>query len=77
MGGLTPPPPIATVTPPNEHSPPPRCKPQKSLNNTLSRQEAEKLGADEALLLNGAGNLTEAAAANLFLVAGEEPSQVL
>jgi len=61
---------IATVTRRNEHSPLSRIKTLNALDNVLAAQEAARLGADDALLLNGAGNLTEAAAANLFLVAG-------
>ena len=63
---------IATVTRRNEHSPLARCKCLSFLDNILARREAEKLGADEALLLNTAGRLAEAAAANLFLVLGGE-----
>ena len=60
---------IATVTRRNEHSPLSRIKTLNALDNVLAAQEAARRNADEALLLNGAGNLTEAAAANLFLVA--------
>ena len=63
---------IATVTRRNEHSPLARCKCLNFLDNILARQEAEKLGADEALLLNTAGRLAEASAANLFAVIGAE-----
>ncbi len=61
---------IATVTRRNEHSPLSRIKTLNALDNVLAAQEAARRNADEALLLNGAGNLTEATAANLFLVAG-------
>ncbi|HEV8177531.1 MAG TPA: aminotransferase class IV, partial [Gemmatimonadales bacterium] len=40
------------------------------LENVLTRREAEARGADEALLLNTAGRLAGASAANLFLVLG-------
>ena len=59
---------IATVTRRNEHSPLAGCKCLNFLDNILARQEAEKRGADEALLLNTAGRLAEASAANLFAV---------
>ncbi len=59
---------LAAVTRRNEHSPLSRIKSLNALDNVLAAQEAARRGADEALLLNGAGNLTEAAAANLFLV---------
>jgi branched-chain amino acid aminotransferase len=61
---------IATVTRRNEHSPLSRCKCLNFLDNILARREAEKRGADEALLLNSNGRLAEAAAANLFVVLG-------
>jgi branched-chain amino acid aminotransferase len=61
---------IATVTRRNEHSPLSRIKSLNALDNVLAAQEAARRNADEVLLLNGAGNLAEAAAANLFLVAG-------
>jgi branched-chain amino acid aminotransferase len=38
------------------------------LGAVLAQREADAAGADDALLLNTAGNLAEAAAANLFLV---------
>jgi len=59
---------IARVTRRNEHSPLSQCKCLNYLDNILARQEAETGGADEALLLNTAGRLAEASAANLFLV---------
>lgn len=59
---------IATVTRRNEHSPLSRIKSLNALDNVLAAQEAARRNADEVLLLNGAGNLAEAAAANLFLV---------
>ncbi len=52
----------------NEHSPLANLKTLNFLDNVLARQEAVKAGADEALLLNTAGNLAEASAANLFVV---------
>ncbi|MBT9171675.1 MAG: Branched-chain-amino-acid aminotransferase [Syntrophomonadaceae bacterium] len=59
---------IAAATRRNEHSPLARHKTTNFLDNVLARREAVAAGADEALLLNTAGNLCEAAAANLFLV---------
>jgi branched-subunit amino acid aminotransferase/4-amino-4-deoxychorismate lyase len=61
---------IAAATRRNEHSPLARHKTTNFLDNVLARREAKAAGADEALLLNTAGNLCEAAAANLFLVCG-------
>lgn len=52
----------------NERSPLCRIKSLSYLDNVLARQEATEAGADEALLLNSAGALTGASAANLFLV---------
>jgi branched-chain amino acid aminotransferase len=59
---------IAETTRRNEFSPLSRCKSLNYLDNIIARQEANDRGADEALLLNTAGNLAEATAANLFLV---------
>ena len=54
----------------NEHSVLSRVKSSNYLDNILARQEAAKHGADEALLLNTAGVLCGASAANLFIVLG-------
>jgi branched-chain amino acid aminotransferase len=59
---------IATATRRNEHSPLSRIKSLNYLDNILAAREAAEKGADEALLLNGAGNLASASAANLFAV---------
>ena len=52
----------------NEHSPLARVKSLNYLDNVLARREAEARGADDALLLNTAGGLACASAANLFLL---------
>lgn len=59
---------IATVTRRNEHSPLSRIKSTNCLDGILAAREASMRNVDEALLLNGAGNLAEASIANLFLV---------
>ena len=59
---------IATTTRRNELSPLCRCKCINFLDNVLARMEADRRGANEAILLNTAGNIAETAAANLFLV---------
>ena len=46
----------------------PRVKSLNYLNNALAKQEARRQGADEALLLNAAGNVAEASVANVFVV---------
>jgi branched-chain amino acid aminotransferase len=46
----------------------PRVKSLNYLNNALAKLEAKQRGADEALLLNAAGMIAEAAVANLFVV---------
>jgi branched-chain amino acid aminotransferase len=61
---------IATTTRRNEHSPLSGIKSIGYLDGILAAREAAKQDADDALLLNGAGNLAEATAANLFLVIG-------
>lgn len=52
----------------NERSPLARIKSLNYLDNVLAFREAEARGADDALLLNTAGDLACASAANLFLV---------
>ena len=44
----------------------PRVKSLNYLNNALAKLEARRRGADEALLLNQAGQVAEASVANLF-----------
>jgi len=46
----------------------PRVKSLNYLNNVLAKQEARRQGADEALLLNAAGQVVEASVANVFAV---------
>jgi branched-chain amino acid aminotransferase len=45
----------------------PRVKSLNYLNNAMAKLEARQRGADEALLLNLAGNVAEASVANLFV----------
>lgn len=45
-----------------------RIKSLNYLDNIMARREAVQQGADEAIMLNSAGNLAAASAANLFLV---------
>jgi len=59
---------VARATRRNERSPVSRMKALGYLDNLLALQEARAAGADEAVLLNGAGRLACAATANLFLV---------
>jgi branched-subunit amino acid aminotransferase/4-amino-4-deoxychorismate lyase len=61
---------IAATTRRNEQSLLSGVKATSNLDNVLAAREAREKGAHEALLLNGAGNLAEAASANLFLVLG-------
>lgn len=58
---------ITSSIPRNERSPLARIKALSYLENVLARREADAHGADEALLLNTAGYLVCASAANLFL----------
>ena len=59
---------VISGIPRNEHSPLARVKSLNYLDNVLARHEAETRGADDALLLNTAGDLACASAANLFLL---------
>jgi len=59
---------IATTTRRNELSPLSRIKSLNYLDSILARREAEEAGADDALLLNTAGYVAEATAANVFLL---------
>jgi aminodeoxychorismate lyase len=52
----------------NQASPASRLKTLAYLDNVLARREARGLGADEAVMLNTAGQVACAAAANLFWV---------
>lgn len=75
LGSLPPPPGparavVATVTRRNEHSPLSRIKSLSYLDGVLARQEAQRQGADDAVLLNTAGRVAEASAANLFVAVG-------
>ncbi len=49
----------------------PRVKSLNYLNNALAKREARLRGADEALVLNGAGAVAEAAVANVFYARGD------
>jgi branched-chain amino acid aminotransferase len=59
---------VAQQTRRNEFSPLSQCKSLDYLDNIIARQEAERAGANEALLLNTKGRLAEATISNLFLV---------
>jgi branched-chain amino acid aminotransferase len=62
---------VISSIPRNEHSPLARIKALSYLDNVLARRESEARGVDEALMLNTAGHLACASAANLFLARGE------
>jgi branched-chain amino acid aminotransferase len=55
----------------NETSPLSGVKSLNHLDNLLSKEEARRLGADEAILLNTRGQVAEGSASNVFLVVGE------
>lgn len=68
-------PPVNTIiasAPRNQHSPLTQIKSLNFLEFILARQEAEQKNANEALLLNTNGHLTEATTANLFIVQNEK-----
>ena len=54
----------------NETSPLSRLKTLSYLDNILARREARAGGAEEALMLNGRGEIACAAAANIFWISG-------
>lgn len=55
----------------NEGSPASRLKTLAYLDNVLARAQARSAGSDEAVMLNNAGHLACAAAANLFWIEGD------
>ncbi|AZZ97412.1 branched-chain-amino-acid transaminase [Pseudoalteromonas sp. R3] len=52
----------------------PRIKSLNYLNNILAKMEATALGAEEAVMLNGEGNVSECTTENLFIVSGNQVS---
>ena len=58
----------ATVTRRNEWSPLSRIKSLSYLDSVLARREAERAGADDAILLNTQGRVAEATGANLIVL---------
>lgn len=58
----------ATVTRRNEFSPLSRIKSLNYLDNILARMEAEKRGADDAIVLNSKGRVAETTVANVFVM---------
>lgn len=54
----------------NQTSPLSRLKTLSYLDNVLARRQARSAGAEEALMLNGQGELACAAAANVFWISG-------
>ncbi len=59
---------VAKVTRRNEHSPLARIKHLNYLDNILARREAQAADADDAILLNTAGNVAESTVANIFIL---------
>ena len=49
----------------------PRAKTGNYLNNVLALHEARLAGADDAIMLNDAGEVTEATTANVYILRGE------
>jgi len=62
----------ATVTCRNEQSPLSSIKSTNYLDAILARREAAQAGADDAILLNTKGYVSEASAANVFCRFGDE-----
>jgi branched-chain amino acid aminotransferase len=63
---------VARGTRRNELSPLSRIKSLNYLDSILARREAEAAGADDALLLNGAGFVAESTASTVFLLVDGE-----
>lgn len=59
---------VARGTRRNERSPLSRCKTLNCLDSLLARLEAADAGADDAILLNTEGRVSEATSANVFAV---------
>jgi branched-chain amino acid aminotransferase len=59
---------ICQTTRRNEFSPLSRIKSLNYLDSIIARQEAATRGAEDAILLNSKGHVTEASAANLFIL---------
>ncbi len=53
------------------HAVDPGSKTGNYMNNLLGLQEARNAGADDVVMLNSEGEITEAATSNIFLVAGD------
>jgi len=62
---------VTSATRRNEASPLSRVKSLNYLDNLLAREEAQRKGADEAILLNTRGLVAEGSASNVFLVGSE------
>ncbi len=56
----------------NEHAPSSRCKTLSYIDNIAAAREAVAKGADDALMLNTAGNAASSAISNLFLLKGDQ-----
>lgn len=62
---------VAKSTRRNEHSPLSGIKSTNYLDAIMARREADKAGADDALMLNTGGRVAEASAANVFCRFGD------
>jgi branched-chain amino acid aminotransferase len=62
---------VASITRRNEFSPLARIKTLSYLDAILARQEAARLGADDAILMNSQGRVAEASSSNVFFLFGE------
>jgi branched-chain amino acid aminotransferase len=62
---------VAKSTRRNEHSPLSALKSTNYLDAIMARREADKAGADDALMLNTNGKVAEASAANVFCRFGD------
>ncbi len=59
---------VSSIVRNHPNSTPPRVKSLNYLNNVMAKMEAKDAGADEAIMLNHEGHITECTGDNIFLI---------